>query len=113
MYKIIHIISALIRNFLLPNPYTNIIKDELLSDLFNVIIGGYIIYKLSFFLNGFIYQKGTDTPAKGSFTYLLCYIFLTLVITFLGAIISNFIIFLIVFLIIYGLSCYVAISIFN
>ena len=39
MYKFINIISALIRQFLLPNPYINLFSQEVYADLFNIIIG--------------------------------------------------------------------------
>ena len=43
MYKIIHLISGLIRQFVLPNPYINIIGNETYADLFNIFIGGTIL----------------------------------------------------------------------
>ena len=46
MYKFIHLISALIKQFLLPNHYINIISNEIYVDLFNIIIGGTIIHIL-------------------------------------------------------------------
>ena len=44
MYKFISILSAFIRQFLLPNPYVNIIGNEIYADLFNIIIGGTISF---------------------------------------------------------------------
>ena len=53
MYKFISILSAFIRQFLLPNPYVNIIGNEIYADLFNIIIGGTILHCLSYILTGF------------------------------------------------------------
>lgn len=105
MYKFIHLLSALIRQFLLPNPYINIISDKAYADLFNIIIGGTIIHVFAFILTGCGYQRGIDDPASGSFGYLISYCYITAIITILGSLISNFIIFIIVFLVIYLLSC--------
>ena len=48
MYGFIHLISAFVRQFLLPNPYVNIIGTEACADLFNIIIGGTIIHIFAF-----------------------------------------------------------------
>ena len=105
MYKFIHLISALIRQFLLPNPYTNIIENKNCADLFNIIIGGTIIHFCAFFLTGLVYHRGVDSPASGSFGYLISYCYITGVITLIGYFISNIIVFIIVCLIIYIASC--------
>lgn len=113
MYKFISIISALIRQFLLPNPYINLFSQEVYADLFNIIIGGIILHKLSFWLTGMAYARGISEPAEGSIGYLFSYIILTLLITFLGKIISNIWIMVCVFLIIYILLCIVVSKTFN
>ena len=105
MYKFIHLISALIRQFLLPNPYINVIGNETYADLFNIVIGGTIIHIFAFILTGCGYQKGIDDPASGSFGYLISYCYITAIITLLGFLISNFAIFVIVYLVVYGLPC--------
>ena len=48
MYKFVHFISALIRQFLLPNPYIHFFRMEGYAELFNVFIGGIILWKLSY-----------------------------------------------------------------
>lgn len=113
MYKFISIISALIRQFLLPNPYINLFSQEVYADLFNIIIGGIILHKLSFWLTGMAYTRGINEPAEGSVGYLFSYIILTLLITFLSKIISNIWIMVCVFLIIYILLCIVVSKTFN
>ena len=71
MYKVVYIISALIRQFLLPNPYLNLFKEEVYADLFNIIIGGVILHKLSYWLTGIGYTKGVNEPVEGSIGYCL------------------------------------------
>jgi len=56
MYNSIHLISALIRQFLLPNPY-HFFSNDAYSDLFNMFIGGAIFWKLSYWLTGAGYKK--------------------------------------------------------
>lgn len=113
MYKITHVISALIRQFLLPNPYINIIGDVVWADLFNIVIGGTILHYLSFILTGAGYKKEIDNPASGSLGYLISYIYLTVIITIIGKLISNIKVFLTTFIIIYFISLIIVNRIFN
>ena len=113
MYKFVHLISALIRQFLLPNPYINIIGNETYADLFNIVIGGTIIHIFAFILTGCGYQRGIDDPASGSFGYLISYGYITVIITLLGFLISNFVIFVIVYLVVYIASCILVGIVFN
>lgn len=112
MYKFVSIVSALIRYFL-PNPYISLFKEEVYADLFNIIIGGIILHKLSFWLTGMSYTRGVNEPAEGSIGYFFSYVVLTLLITFLGKIISNIWIMVCAFLIIYILLCIVVSKTFN
>ncbi len=113
MYKFIHLISILIRQFILPNPYINVIGNNGYADLFNIIVGGAIIHVFAFILTGCGYQRGIDNPASGSFGYLISYCYITAIITLLGFLISNFVIFIIVYMAIYILSCILVGIIFN
>lgn len=113
MYKIIYILSALIRQFLLPNPYINFFTEGLYADLFNILIGGTILHILSFILTGVGYTKGVDSPASGSLGYLISYIYLTILITVLGFFINSIKIFIIVFIIIYVLTMLIVSKIFR
>lgn len=113
MYKLVNIISALIRQFLLPNPYISWFENEVYADLFNVIVGGFILHKLSFWLTGIGYTKGIDEPASGSLGYLVSYIILIVVITLIGKFIVNVKVAIVVFLVIYILLCIVVNKIFN
>ena len=105
MYRLVHLISAYVRQFLLPNPYVNIIGNEAYADLFNIIIGGSIIHIFAFILTGFGYQRGVDDSALGSIGYLISYCYITAIITLLGFLISNFVIFVIFYLFIYIATC--------
>lgn len=113
MYKMINLISALIRQFVLPNPYVSFIDNEVYAELFNIFVGGTILHFLSFFLTGFCYTRGVDHPASGSFWYLLSYIYMTFVITIIGCFISNIWLAIIVLVVVYILSIIVVNRLFN
>ena len=113
LYKIVYFVSLFVRNFLLPNPYINIIGNETYSELFNMIIGGLILHKLAYWFAGNIYRKSIDDPSVGSFCYLVSYIVITLVFSLLGIFISNFVLFIIVFLVLYLLACIVSSKLFD
>lgn len=113
MYRLIHLISAFVRQFLLPNPYINIIDNEAYADLFNIIIGGTIIHIFAFILTGCGYQRGVDDPASGSIGYLISYCYLTGLITLLGYLISNVTFFIISFIVLYVISCIVVNKVFD
>lgn len=79
MYKIISMISAFIRVFIFPNPFTKLFELYLantvfstsaiiLADIFNLIIGGTILCAICFPLVGIIYDRG-EAPVVGSLLY--------------------------------------------
>ena len=113
MYKFIHLISAIIRQFVLPNPYINIIGSEVYADLFNIFIGGTILHFCAYILTGCGYTKGVNDPASGSFGYLISYCYVTALITILGYFISNITVFIIIFIFLYIISYVVVKLIFN
>ena len=56
MYKILFLISTLTREFYLPNPFEKYFQNDLwylkadsIAEIFNLIIGGTILYYSSFF----------------------------------------------------------------
>ncbi len=57
MYKTVSILSALIRQFCLPNPYEIYFNSSAYADIFNIIIGGAILHLFSFFLTSSIYEN--------------------------------------------------------
>ena len=89
MYKFIHLISSLIRQFVLQNSYINIIGSEGYADLFNIFIGGTILHFCAYILTGCGYTKGVNDQASGSLGYLISYCYITTLITILGYLISN------------------------
>ena len=113
LYKIVYFVSLLVRNFLLPNPYINIIGNETYAELFNMIIGGLILHKLAYWFTGNIYRKRIDDPSVGSFCYLISYVVITLVFSFLGYFITNVMLFIIIFLVLYLLACVIVCKLFN
>ena len=112
MYNIIHIISAIIRYFL-PNPYINWLGDKNIADGFNLVVGGIILWRLSYLMTKCVYSKGIDDPAVGSTWYLINYCYLTVVITLVGKFIANLKVAGIVFLIIYLISCIIELIFFR
>ena len=105
LYKIVSLVSIFVRNFLLPNPYINLIGNETYAELFNIFIGGFILHKLAYWFTGNIYRKSIDDASVGSFCYLISYVVITLVFSFLGYFISNVMLFIGVFLVLYLLAC--------
>ena len=103
MYGIIALISAWIRQFYLPNPFVNII-DPLYADLFNIIIGVFIIHILAYYITGCIYEKGSS-PGLGSFLYLINYIVISGLIILITKYIKVIWLAVIVFLLIYISGC--------
>lgn len=83
MYKIFNILSMLIRQFYLPNPYVKYFESSLYADAFNIIIGGNILHMLSFFLTSSIYKKGRHPSWIGCSLYCINYIINTALISFL------------------------------
>ena len=72
MYKIMMVISTLVRQFWLPNPFECFGDKALLINL----ISEPIIHSIAFSLVGLIYRKGS-APALGSILYLLAYSLIT------------------------------------
>lgn len=68
MYRLIYIISFLIRQFLLPNPFAPLGGN---AEIINLLVGGAFV-PLSYFMTGFIYDKGSE-PAIGSILFLVVY----------------------------------------
>ena len=113
MYKLISIFSAIIRQYLLPNPYIHLFKEAAYADLFNVLIGGFLLYKLSFLLTRMGYRREINEPFEGSARYLFNYIILTIIITFIGKIFKDIKIMITIFIVIYIVLCILAKKIFT
>lgn len=79
MYKLVSSISAILRTFIFPNPFTPIFElylagtvlsslASILAELFNLVIGGTILCATCYHLVGIIYKRG-EAPALGSILY--------------------------------------------
>ena len=72
MYKLISIVSLLIRQVCLPNPFECFGDSAILINW----IAGIVMAPISYLIVGLIYDKGSE-PAVGSFLYLLTYALIT------------------------------------
>lgn len=79
LYGVMVVISIIVRQFYLPNPF-ECFGD--LSWLYNLIAEP-IIHAVALALVGWVYHRG-DFPALGSFLYLVAYVAITGVLTLMG-----------------------------
>ena len=79
MYKVISVISLLIRQFCLPNPF------ECFGDSAQLInwVAGIVLAPVTYLIVGLVYEKGSE-PAVGSLLYLVTYALLTGVLCVMG-----------------------------
>ena len=81
VYKVVSKTSIFLRAFIFPNPFTKLFELYLsnstlnplasfFADIFNLAIGGTILYILCYSLVGLIYNRG-EAPALGSILYIL------------------------------------------
>lgn len=111
MYSLINFLSALVRKFVLPNPYRYLIDNQIYSELFNIIFGGFVLHFFAYSLTGIIYKKGEDPYFLGSVYYLLFYVLTTFLITYTSYFLKNFYIFALVIIVFYSIT-YILLSIF-
>lgn len=78
MYNLISILSIIIRQFLLPNPFASLPNGELYN-----LLASIILYPITYLIVGLYYEKGS-APALGSFLYLLFYMVHTGLIALCG-----------------------------
>ena len=103
MYNLIAFLSAIIREFYLPNPYINFFNSEGLAELFNIFVGGIILHFISFILTSLYYTRG-ENAARGSLIYLAWYIYSIFIFDIIGTNINNIYIAILLLLIIYVLT---------
>ena len=72
MYKLISILSVLIRQFCLPNPFECFGDSAVLINW----IAGIMMAPITYVIVGLVYEKGSE-PAVGSLLYLVTYALLT------------------------------------
>ncbi len=114
MYKIVSAISVLTRTFLLPNPFSTILKTEGMAFMVNATIGNFIMWLMSFTMSGIFYTPKIDLHSKGSILYLIFFIINTLIFMLLGQYIKTVkwfvIIGIMVYIIVYGLLIFVRLN---
>lgn len=79
IYGLIAIVSTVIRQFYLPNPFECFGDSAVLYNW----IAGVLIHPVAFLLVGTVYRSG-DCPPLGSFLYLLAYAAITGVLALMG-----------------------------
>ena len=79
MYKLMIMISPIIRQFCLPNPFECFGDKAIIYNW----IAGLVLTPVAYYLVGLFYEKGS-LPALGSLLYLVFYAVLTAVLYLLG-----------------------------
>ena len=109
MYLKIAVLSAVVRQFFLPNPYVPFFSNEAYALIFNMFIGSLILHLLSFSLTGIYYNRG-DFPSFGSLSYLFWYCVNTFIIIWIGTNIKYASLFIFSLILIYALLHYAVYS---
>ena len=78
MYKLIKLSSVIIRQFLLPNPFSALQYGELYN-----WVASFLLLPITYFIVGLFY-KGRTAPALGSFLFLAFYFINTCVLLLCG-----------------------------
>lgn len=110
MYKFIKLISYLVRAFLLPNPFSNLIDDYFIPEIINYIFGG-IFGIIAYKMTG-IWYSGNE-KFIGSLGYLVNYIILTLLFLLVTGFIINIYLALLVFVIICAIMFMIEFTLFG
>lgn len=105
MYQIIRIISFLVRQFLLPNPFINII-DANYAFIVNLLFGG-IFVRLAYRITGSWYISRKGEWWIGSLGFLINYTILTFLTIVISKVIQDVLWIAIVILVITVLLCYI------
>lgn len=88
MYSIFSVLSFLIRQFVLPNPFESFAGQEITLWGAKIIIepitanwiSGIILFPISYFVAGLFYKREMKMPTLGSFLYFAFYCFHTLIV---------------------------------
>ena len=97
LYHLIKVISYLVRQFLIPNPFINLIKNPEMAEIINWVFGG-VLVPLAYFLTGTWYCG--DVKFFGSLGFLLNYAILTGLFLLITKFVTN--LYLVAFLFIFG-----------
>ena len=111
MYKIIKIISYLIRQFWLPNPFANMFEPNI-AEIVNWAVGGVFVL-LAYILTGTWYESEEGYYWLGSLGFLINYAILTGLLLLISKLISVLWLIIVIFLIAYILLCVIEYKLFN
>ena len=107
MYKIISIFSFIVRQFFLPNPFTNVFEN---AEIVNLLCGG-IFVPLAYVLTGTWYD-GAE-PAIGSIGFFINYILLTFLLISISRLFNSLNVICISFGVCYIFLCIVEYKLFG
>ena len=110
MYQLIKVFSYLVRQFLIPNPFTNLIKNPGTAEIVNWIFGG-VLVPLAYFLTGTWYNGGAK--AIGSFGFFINYAILTGLFLLITKFITNLYLITFLFILGYAILCIVESKLFG
>ena len=110
MYILVKISSYLIRQFYLPNPFSNLFTSPGKAELANWAFGGALIL-FAYVLTGIWYDG--ENKVLGSFGFLLNYTLLSGLLLFITKFITNFYIVGILFFVGYIILCIIENKLFN
>lgn len=110
MYQLIKVFSYLVRQFLIPNPFTNLIKNPGMAEIVNWIFGGALI-PLAYFLTGTWYDG--DVKFIGSIGFLFNYAILTGLFLMITKFITNLYLVAFLFILGYVILCIVESKLFG
>lgn len=107
---LVSIASYLIRQFCLPNPFSNIVKDPNIATIVNWVCGG-IFIPLAYVLTGTWYNGGAK--AVGSFGFFINYAILTGLFLLITKFITNLYLVAFLFILGYVILCIVESKLFG
>ena len=110
LYYLIKVISYLVRQFLISNPFTNLIKNPGTAEIVNWIFGGALI-PLAYFLTDIWYDG--DVKFIGSFGFLFNYTILTGLFLMITKFITNLYLVAFLFILGYAILCIVESKLFG
>lgn len=110
LYYLIKVISYLVRQFLIPNPFINLIKNPGTAEIVNWILGGALI-PLAYFLTGIWYDG--NVKFIGSLGFLFNYAILTSLFLMITKFITNLYLVAFLFILGYVILCIVESKLFG
>lgn len=110
MYQLIKVFSYLVRQFLIPNPFTNLIKNPGMAEIVNWIFGGALI-PFAYFLTGTWYDG--NVKFIGSIGFLFNYAILTGLFLMITKFITNLYLVAFLFILGYVILCIVESKLFG